>query len=110
MKFQEIEQKTQKHKNKIYKTLVSNINIFKNDWILDLRQEWIEEESDLPFHEFYQYYIEEYAEFYLYHYILHLICKTLKISISDMNVLSLSEKNKLISPFISKFFKNTTLY
>ena len=100
MQFQEIEQKTKKYKNKIYRALVSKVKVFKEDWISDLKYEWIEEESNMPFNEFYQYYIQEYMEFYLHHYLLRLICIKLDIKFSDIDVLSVKEKNKLTEPFI----------
>ncbi len=106
MQFQEIEQKTKKYKNKIYRALVSKVKVFKEDWISDLKYEWIEEESNMPFNEFYQYYIQEYMEFYLHHYLLRLICIKLDIKFSDIDVLSVKEKNKLTEPFILKFREN----
>lgn len=106
MNFQEIEQKTKKQKNKIYRTLIHHANTFKEDWICDLRQEWIEEELNLSFNKFYHYHIEEYAEFYLHHYLLHLIKIKLQISDLDMSILSIQEENKLTEPFILKFKEN----
>lgn len=105
MHFQEIEQKVEKQKNKIYKKLVNHTKTFEEDWICDLRQEWIDEESNLPFSEFYQYHIEEYMEFYLHHYLLYLIEIMLKITNSDIDTLNIQEKNKLTEPFILKFKK-----
>ena len=106
MQFQEIEQKTKKYRNKIHKKLIKDAKIFKEDWISDLRQEWIEEESNLPFTEYYQYYIEEYMEFYLHHYLLYLIGITLKIDSTDIDILSIKEKNNLTESFILKFKEN----
>ena len=45
-------------------------------------------------------------EFYLHYYLLYLIGITLKIDSTDIDILSIKEKNNLTESFILKFKEN----